>query len=326
MFEALFILTTLDAGTRVGRYLLQDALGHVWKPLGDTRSLAANIFASCLVVTAWGYFLVKAVYDPDGGIKALWPIFGIANQLLASVALCLATTVILKMALAPARDGSKRSPALALVTLVPLVWLLSVTLTAGVQKIFHEETRPNFPRLGFLQIARELDVKRPALEQAIEAARTSGFAASIGSAEKALKSNRSQHFNNLLDAVVTGAFLALVTTIGLISAYEWLLLLARKKVAMLRESKATWLPDYAINEGKRLNALGMLALLFGLAKELSGEAALARAEKAAQTCACDCGRQVNLLGATEVDRTPPTRVELYDEITERRFRGVNRCC
>src|SRR5438128_2654022 len=153
MFEALFILTTLDAGTRVGRYLLQDVLGNVWKPLADTRGFAANILASLLIVAGWGYFLIQGVRDPEGGVKALWPLFGIANQLLASIALCLATTIILKMHLRPA-DAARvseaagdandsaaaqkpaiRRPVFALVTFVPLLWLLAVTMTAGVETI-----------------------------------------------------------------------------------------------------------------------------------------------------------------------------------------------
>src|SRR6185295_18280613 len=107
----------------------------LWKPLGNVRSLPANLFASALVVGAWGYFLVAAVYDPDGGIKALWPIFGIANQLLAATALCLATTVILKMQLGKGikvpgpKSNVLHHPALALITLVPLLWLLTVTGT-----------------------------------------------------------------------------------------------------------------------------------------------------------------------------------------------------
>ena len=322
MFEALFILTTLDAGTRVGRYLLQDFLGSVWKPLGDTKKIGANIFVSALMVCGWGYFLIQGVRDPQGGIKALWPLFGIANQLLAAIALCLATTVILKMQLKDVVKPGK--PVFALVTLIPLLWLLTVCGTAGWQKIFYNETRPNFPRIGFLQIAQELEEKLPALQTALTAAQSSGDTKAVEPAQLAVHRNRVEHFNNIVDAVVTALFLVLVTIIAAISFREWYMLLSRRRTAVLRESEAVMLPDYAVMESKAVPVMGVVALGLALAKELSGEAHMARAQQAAANCRCE-QVSVNLLGDKKAACAKTTE-EIYIEMTEKRFNGVNRCC
>jgi carbon starvation protein len=313
MFEALFILTTLDAGTRVGRYLLQDALGQVWKPLGETKNLGANVFASVLVVAGWGYFLIQGVYDPLGGINSLWPLFGIANQMLAAIALCLGTTVILKMGLqnglqiqSPAMPGAMGTPrpappVFALVTFVPLIWLLIVTMTAGVQKISHSD-----PKIGFLAQVKVLNKKFPVLEQALAAAKATGNTKAIEDATKALRTNRVLQFNNRLDAVVTTVFLALVAAVALLSFREWILLLAQRKLAVLRESAPTWLPEYAIAEARPLHVGSLLALGIALAKELSGQSHLERAQ--GNACACE------------------KPVQVYCDATEDRFNGIRRCC
>jgi carbon starvation protein len=308
MFEALFILTTLDAGTRVGRYLLQDALGHFSAKLGDTRNFSANVVASVLIVLGWGYFLIQGVRDPLGGINSLWPLFGIANQMLAGIALCLATTVLLKMQLARAKTdstGSTSRPAIALATFVPLVWLLAVTMTAGTQKIFHAD-----PRIGFLAQAKTLAEKQPALNAALQAAKTIGDSDVIKAAAKAARTNEILRFNNLLDAAVAGTFLVLVGAIALLSLREWILLLARRKLAMLRETEPVWLPDYAVAESNSIHATALIMLAIGLLKELSGQAHIERAQASAVPCSCH----------------QKTDADIYVAATESRYKSIRRCC
>jgi carbon starvation protein len=202
MFEALFILTVLDAGTRVGRFMVQDALGHVWKPLGRTSWYPSILANSALIVGAWGYFLWQGVKDPLGGINSLWPLFGISNQLLATVALCVATTIIIKL-------GRARYAA---VTLVPLTWLVAVTFSASYYKIFD----PN-PRIGFLAHARQL-----AAGAAASGSTAAGTARLI--------------FNDRLDAAVTGVLIILIAMILVESAALWIRVLAGRKQPTLRES------------------------------------------------------------------------------------------
>ena len=197
MFEALFILTILDAGTRVARFMIQDALGHIYKPLGRTSWYPSTLATSALIVAAWGYFLWQGVKDPLGGINSLWPLFGIANQLLATVALCVATTILIKMHRAK----------YAAVTLLPLAWLVAVTFTASWQKIFDAN-----PRIGFLAQARAL-ASAPA---------TSATGRLI--------------LNNRLDAAVTAILVVMVALVLIESVRQWIAILRGREVAPVKEA------------------------------------------------------------------------------------------
>ena len=197
MFEALFILTVLDAGTRVARFMIQDALGHIYKPLGRTSWYPSILATSALIVGAWGYFLWQGVKDPLGGINSLWPLFGIANQLLATVALCVATTIIIKM----------HRTRYAAVTLLPLIWLVAVTFTAS----WHKVLDPN-PRVGFLAQAR-----------ALAAAPVTGATARL-------------IFNNRLDAAVTTILVLMVALVLIESVRQWMAVLSGKSESRVKES------------------------------------------------------------------------------------------
>jgi carbon starvation protein CstA len=181
LFEALFILTAVDAGTRVGRFMIQDMLGHVFRPLGNTDFLPANLVGTGLCVALWGYFLYQGVVDPLGGINTLWQLFGVGNQMLAGIALLLCSTVLVKM----------KRERYVWVTLLPTAWLLVTTLTAGVQKIFHPDVR-----IGFLALAHKF-----------------GEAAAQGTVlapAKSLAEMQRIAFNNYLDAAVCALFVLLV--------------------------------------------------------------------------------------------------------------------
>jgi carbon starvation protein len=190
MFEALFILTIIDAGTRVGRFMLQDLLGHVHPALGRTSWMPGVIATSSAVVLGWGYFLYQGVRDPLGGINSLWPLFGIANQLLATIALCVATTILIKM----------HRTRYVWITGLPLVWLVTVTFAAAWQKIFSP-----LPRIGFLAQVDQL-----------EAALRSG---AVTGAQ--IAATQTLIFNARLDAVVCGVFLVLVAVVLLDSLRVW---------------------------------------------------------------------------------------------------------
>jgi carbon starvation protein len=207
MFEALFILTTIDTGTRVGRFMLQELAGQLWHPMRQTSWYPGVVISSALIVGGWGYFLYQGVVDPLGGINSLWPLFGISNQLLAAIALCVGTTVLIKM-------GRAR---FAWVTLAPLAWLVAVTMTAGWQKVFSPDVR-----LGFLAHASFV-------QQALSAGELPAGVQSVEAARRLM-------FNDRLDAVIALIFMAVVALVIIVSVREWLLVLMRRKPAVVFEA------------------------------------------------------------------------------------------
>jgi len=205
MFEALFILTVLDAGTRVGRFMIHELGSRVWKPFGRTAWTPGVLVSSALIVGGWGYFLYQGVLDPLGGINSLWPLFGISNQLLAAVALVVATTILLKM-------GRLRW---IWVTLLPMAWLVTITMTASWQKIFDRS-----PRMGFLSAAN-------------------GMAAQIADGKiPAAKLAETQRliFNQRLDAAVTAVFAVMILVLLAEAVVQWTAILSKRREAVLRES------------------------------------------------------------------------------------------
>jgi carbon starvation protein len=212
MFEALFILTTLDAGTRGGRFILQDLLGTFVPKLKDTGSLTGNVTATFLLVSAWGYFLYQGAIDPEGIAKSLWPIFGISNQLLAVIAFCLGTTILIKM-------GRVRY---CWITVIPMIFLTVVTFTAGWMKIFSPKAA------GFLPAIAKMK------------AQIAG-----GLSPDALKVAERSLTNARVDVAITALFLFLVAAILIGCAREWWLILSGRKVSQLHESEYVAITDDA---------------------------------------------------------------------------------
>src|ERR1700719_3703590 len=205
MFEALFILTVLDAGTRVGRFMIQDLGGRLWKPMGRMNWMPGILLSSALIVGAWGYFLYQGVVDPLGGINSLWPLFGISNQLLAAVALVVATTILLKM-------GKLKW---IWVTLLPMAWLVIITMTASYQKIFSANAR-----IGFLSQANAIAAQ---------------LAAGKVAAAKIADTHRNI-FNLRLDAMVTAVLAAMILVLLVEALAQWYAILSRGKAPVLQET------------------------------------------------------------------------------------------
>ena len=205
MFEALFILTVLDAGTRVGRFMIQELGGRVWKPMGRMNWMPGILLSSAIIVGAWGYFLYQGVVDPLGGINSLWPLFGISNQLLAAVALVVATTILLKM-------GRLKW---IWVTLLPMAWLVIITMTASYQKIFSANSR-----IGFLAQANALAAQ---------------FAAGKIAAAK-LADTQRVIFNLRLDAAVTAVLAVMILVLLVEALVQWYAILSRSKEPVMQET------------------------------------------------------------------------------------------
>ena len=290
MFEALFILTTVDAGTRVGRFLLQAFMGQIYKPLGNTRSWTANLLASALLVGGWGYFMYEGVVDPLGGVNSLWPLFGIANQLLAVIALCLGTTILIQM-------GHRKR---VWITLLPLVWVGSVTFTAGFQKIFHAD-----PRIGFLAGAAKLAAKM----------------ASGAIPHADLAATRHAITNLRLDAAVAGFYVALVGAIVIASAWRWFTLLTGRSPIELKESPTVWLPEETLAPKPPLFGLrwlgGVLLLALGIVRHLAGQGEVRAASTACSACDHD--------DHDPEDAGPVDPGRAWARKEDRRFRNP-RCC
>jgi len=217
MFEALFILTVLDAGTRVGRFMVQELGGRAWKPLARSGWVPGILLSSAIIVGAWGYFLYQGVVDPLGGINSLWPLFGIANQLLAAVALVVATTILLKM----------RKTRLIWITMIPMAWLVTITMTASYQKIFDSN-----PRLGFLSYANALTAQ-------IEAGKIP--VAKLVDTQRVI-------FNQRLDAVVTAVLAAMILVLIAEALLQWYRILSGDANVTLHESTyvpTRWGKDFA---------------------------------------------------------------------------------
>jgi carbon starvation protein len=216
LFEALFILTTVDAGTRVARFMLQDMIGTVIPSFRNTESWANNLIGSALAVASWGYFLYQGVIDPMGGINTLWPLFGISNQMLAGIALILCTVILFKM----------KRERYAWVTILPTVWLLICTLTAGIQKVFSDD-----PRIGFLAHARKF-------EDALAAGQVVAPAKTLAEMQRVIN-------NDYIDATLAALFVAVVIAIAISGVIALIRALGTPSITSMEVGEAGALPGAA---------------------------------------------------------------------------------